>query len=216
MPGLCSSSDKPHSEGEEEEKKASFKSSTPARPVYAFLANLYWGLMMWADVRCAPSFPQHSYVCLCFYKRHVIRPVCACVYGSWSAGWPAGWLVWDAQKRCVNANSVRHKNIFTLFFFHNHTHISQRLQLVTAQHSPVQKALNTFHTLTFLTANNGEVFVCWSSDSSETPPLVLWLGSKPIMGGEGLKSFVGVIMGFPFQGNQELLQNKCPQLNLQQ
>lgn len=32
----------------------------------------------------------------------------------------------------------------------------------------------------------------------------------------GLKSFVGVIMGFPLQSNHELLQNKCPQLNPQQ
>lgn len=47
---------------------------------------------MWADVRCAPSFTQHSYVCLRFYKRHVVWPLCVCVYGSWPAGRQAGWL----------------------------------------------------------------------------------------------------------------------------
>lgn len=41
VPGLSSSSNKLHYEGDEEEKKPSFNSSRPAGPVYAFLANLY-------------------------------------------------------------------------------------------------------------------------------------------------------------------------------
>lgn len=121
---------------------------------------------MWADVRCAPSFTQHSYVCLRFYKRHVVWPLCVCVYGSWPAGWLAGrlagwqtgWLLWDARKKCVGGmlTQVRHKNIFTAFFSTT-THVPDmsKMQLITALYSAVQYTVNVF-TLTFLSANNGE------------------------------------------------------------
>lgn len=115
---------------------------------------------MWADVRCAPSFTQHSYVCLCFYKRHVVWPLCVCVYGSWLAGWLAGWLVWGGQKRCVGRmlTQFRHKYIFTTIFPQPRTYLMSKMQstLINALYSAVQYTTNMITSSFSCQRNNGE------------------------------------------------------------